>query len=72
MTEGLRMDIWYTPERIALHHEIDQRRMARYARREKEAMRRSARHRVFETCEFAAGMLLALVGFYCCLLIAAI
>lgn len=66
------MDVWYTPERLALHQEIDQRRMKRYERREREAKRRQAVSDALYMFEVAVGSLLALVGFYCWLLIATI
>ena len=66
------MDVWYTPERLALYQEIDKRRMKRYERREREARRRQAVEDALYMLKVAAGSLLALVGFYCWLLLATI
>lgn len=66
------MNVWYTPERMALYQEIDQRRMVRYERREREARRRQAVSDVLYMLKVAAGSLLALIGFYCWLLLATI
>lgn len=66
------MDVWYTPERMALHQEIDQRRTVRHERREREARRRQAVADALYMFEVAVGSLLALIGFYCWLLIATI
>lgn len=66
------MDVWYTPERLALYQEIDKRRMKRHERREMEARRRQAVEDALYMFEVAVGSLLALIGFYCWLLIATI
>lgn len=66
------MNVWYTPERMALYQEIDQRRMARHERREREARRRHA----FEALGVAAeSILLTVLGtafLYALLLLATI
>ena len=66
------MNVWYTPERMALYQEIDQRRMVRYERREREARRRQAVADALYMFEVAVSSLIALIGFYCWLLIATI
>jgi len=66
------MDVWYTPERMALHQEIDHRRTVRHERREREARRRQAVADALYMFEVAVSSLIALIGFYCWLLIATI
>ena len=41
------MDIWYTPERIALQQEIGERRLARCERRAARIARQRRQERVF-------------------------
>lgn len=66
------MDIWYTPERMALHQEIDQRRMARYERRAKEAKRRQMCEDALELLKIAVGIVLGVIGLFCWMILATI
>lgn len=50
------MDIWYTPERIALHQEIDERRVARWNRRAARVARQ-------ERQEHVLGVIRNVIGF---------
>lgn len=61
------MDIWYTPERVALHQEVERRRMARYERRAIRNARQRRRERVLGVVRTTLGYLLAVVLFYACL-----
>lgn len=58
------MDIWYTPERIALQQEIGERRLARYERRAIRNARQRRRERVLGVVRTTLGYLLAVVIFY--------
>ncbi len=61
------MEVWYTPERIALHKEIDERRVARYERRAARKARQERQERVLGVVRTTLGYLLAAVIFYACL-----
>lgn len=58
------MDIWYTPERIALYQEIDRRRMARYERRAARNARQRRRESILGAVRNALGVLLGVAFFY--------
>jgi hypothetical protein len=51
------MDIWYTPERIALQKEIGERRLARYERRAARVARQERQERVFRAFKTVLGYL---------------
>ena len=51
------MDIWYTPERIALQQEIGERRVARYERRAARKARQERQERVFRAFKTVLGYL---------------
>lgn len=51
------MDIWYTPERIALQQEIGERRIARYQRRMARIARQERQERVFRAFRIVLGYL---------------
>lgn len=61
------MNVWYTPERIALHHEIDERRMARHERRAARIARQRCQEHVLAAvktafeCLFGAAFAMALL-----------
>lgn len=61
------MEVWYTPERIALHKEIDERRVALYERRAARKARQERQERVLGVVRTTLGYLLAAVIFYACL-----
>lgn len=61
------MEIWYTPERMIQHQEINERRMARYERRAIRNARQRRRERVLGAVRTTLGYLLAVVIFYACL-----
>lgn len=66
------MNVWYTPERLALYQEIDQRRMARYERREREAKRREHVDMFVIAVKATIGMVMGVVGLYALMLLATI
>lgn len=66
------MDVWYTPERLALYQEIDQRRMARYERREREAKRRERVDMFVIAVQATIGMVMGVAGLYALMLLATI
>lgn len=53
------MEVWYTPERIALHKEIDERRVARYERRAARKARQERQERVFRAVKTVLAYLFA-------------
>lgn len=66
------MNVWYTPERLALYQEIDQRRMARYERREREAKRRERVDMFVIAVQATIGMVMGVAGLYALMLLATI
>lgn len=61
------MDIWYTPERIALQQEIGERRLARYERRAARIARQRRQERVLGAVKTVLGYLFATAVLYACL-----
>ena len=66
------MDIWYTPERIALQQEIDERRVARYERRAARKARQERQERVFRVFKTVLGYLFVGVLLYAYLFLGAL
>lgn len=58
------MEVWYTPERIALYQEIDERRLGRCERRAAMIACQKRQERVFRAVKTVLGYLFGAVLLY--------